>query len=93
VPLSSSPEYRCPLCHEHVAVTGYRELTVTLLTLPDEPVQRVVAADGMEVHRCPFVRARYEAVARERAQRLAASPSRSRTVPEPQLRLDWYHDV
>jgi hypothetical protein len=92
VPLSSTPAYRCPLCHADIVVTGYQELTVTLLTPPGEPVQRVIAADGEEVHRCPFVRARYEAVARERAQRLAASPSTLRIVPEPQLRLDWHRD-
>jgi hypothetical protein len=89
---SSTPSYRCPFCHADIAVTGYGELAVTLLTLPGERIQRVVEVDGEEVHRCPFVRARYEAVARERAQRLAASPGMLRMVREPQLRLNWYRD-
>jgi hypothetical protein len=75
-------------------VTGFRDITVTLTTLPHGGRLRVVEVDGKEVHHCPFVRERYESVARERAQRITASGGRStfRSAREPQLRLNWYSD-
>ena len=95
--LSSSSSYGCPFCHADIVVTGDRELAVTLLVLPGDRVQRVVEVDGEEVHRCPFDRARYEVVARERAQHPAGKRRRStfrivREARAPQLRLDWYGD-
>jgi len=91
---STTPQYRCPFCHESVIVTGFREIAVTLTTLPDGGTLRVVEVDGEEVHRCPFVRERYESVARERAQRVPESRGTSAlpVVREPELRLDWYGD-
>jgi hypothetical protein len=95
--LSSGPSYRCPFCHADIVVTGDHELAVTLVALPGQRIQRVVEVDGKEVHRCPFDRARYEAVARERAQHPAGNRRRGtfRIVREalaPQLRLDWLGD-
>ena len=91
---SSTPSYRCPFCHADIALSGYDELAVTLLSMPGERVQRVVEVDGVEIHRCPFDRARYEAVARERAQRLprVRSTTGPSIVSEPELRLNWYHE-
>ena len=93
--LSSTPSHCCPFCHADMVVTDHHELTVKLLTMPGDRTQRVVEVDGEEVHRCPFNRARYEAVARERAQRLAGSRNRSGLgiVREPELRLNWYRDA
>jgi hypothetical protein len=92
----STPSYHCPFCHEVVAVSGYNEIAVTLTTLPDGGPLRVVEVDGKEVHRCPFVRERYESVARERLQsdRRTGRGTRSAlpAVREPELRLNWYGD-
>jgi len=91
---STPPRYRCPFCRESVDIAGFRDIVVTLSDLPDGGRVRVVEVDGEEVHRCPFVRERYEAVARERMQRITERRDRSPVpvVREPELRLNWYGD-